>query len=61
MQAELGFGALAIAEILVSYLKIFLVKATRLKIAQDASAADALAPCIPPILDRLKTLIEEHY
>ena len=61
MQAELGFGALATAEILVSYLKIFLIKATRLKLDQDASAEDTFAPRIPPILDRLKTLIEKHY
>jgi AraC-like DNA-binding protein len=61
MQAELGFGALATSEILVSYLKIFLIKATRLKISQDACATENLAPRIPPILDRLKALIEQHY
>ena len=44
MQAELGFGALATSEILVSYLKIFLIKATRLKISQDACATENLAP-----------------
>jgi AraC family transcriptional activator of pobA len=44
-----------------SYLKIFLIKATRLKISQDACAAESLAPRIPPILDRLKALIEQHY
>jgi len=43
MQAELGFGALATSEILVSYLKIFLIKATRLKISQDACATENLA------------------
>jgi len=61
MQAELGLGALATSEILVSYLKIFLIKATRLKISQDACATESLAPRIPPILDRLKALIEQHY
>ena len=61
MQAELGLGALATSEILVSYLKIFLIKATRLKISQDARATESLAPRIPPILDRLKALIEQHY
>jgi AraC family transcriptional activator of pobA len=61
MQAELGFGALATSEILVSYLKIFLIKATRLKISQDACATENLVPRIPPILDRLKALIEQHY
>jgi AraC family transcriptional regulator, transcriptional activator of pobA len=60
MRAELGFGALAAAEILVSYLKIFLIKATRLKLDQDACAMNTWAPRIPPVLDRLKTLIEEH-
>jgi AraC family transcriptional regulator, transcriptional activator of pobA len=61
MQAELVFGALAASEILVSYLKIFLIRATRLKLARDAQATNTFAPRIPPILDRLKTLIEEHY
>jgi AraC family transcriptional activator of pobA len=61
MQAELELGALATSEILVSYLKIFLIKATRLKISQDARATESLAPRIPPILDRLKALIEQHY
>ena len=61
MQAELASGALATSEILVSYLKIFLIRATRLKLAQDERATDMLAPRIPPILERLKDLIEEHY
>ena len=61
MQTELGFGAVATSEILVSYLKIFLIKATRLKISQDACATENLAPRIPPILDRLKASIEQHY
>jgi AraC-like DNA-binding protein len=42
-------------------LKIFLIKATRLKISQDACATESFAPRIPPILDRLKALIEQHY
>jgi AraC family transcriptional activator of pobA len=61
MQAELASGALATSEILVSYLKIFLIRATRLKMAQDEQATNAFAPRIPPILERLKKLIEEHY
>ena len=61
MEAELASGALATSEILVSYLKIFLIRATRLKLAQDERATDMLAPRIPPILERLKNLIEEHY
>jgi len=61
MQAELASGALATSEILVSYLKIFLIRATRLKMAQDEDATKAFGPRIPPILDRLKKLVEEHY
>jgi AraC-like DNA-binding protein len=61
MHAELVFGALATSEILVSYLKIFLIRATRLKLAQEARATNTFAPRIPTILERLKTLIEEHY
>jgi len=61
MQAELASGALATSEILVSYLKIFLITATRLKLAGDARATDTFAPRVPALLDRLKKLIEEHY
>jgi hypothetical protein len=38
MQTKLASGALATSEILVSYLKIFLIRATRLKMAQDEQA-----------------------
>jgi AraC family transcriptional regulator, transcriptional activator of pobA len=61
MHTELGFGALATSEILVSYLRIFLIKATRLKMGQDAGATKELGARIPPILDRLRALIEQHY
>src|SRR5258708_6045237 len=61
MQAELGFGALTTTEILVSYLKIFLIKATRLKISQEERATENLAPPIPPTLDRIKPLIKQHH
>jgi AraC family transcriptional regulator, transcriptional activator of pobA len=61
MRAELASGALATSEILVSYLKIFLITATRLKLMQEERAADIFAPRVPAQLDRLKKLIEEHY
>jgi AraC-like DNA-binding protein len=45
----------------LSYLKIFLIRASRLKLAQDEQATNACAPRMPPILERLKKLVEEHY
>jgi AraC family transcriptional regulator, transcriptional activator of pobA len=61
MHSELASGALATSEILVSYLKIFLIKTTRMKFAQDGRTTNTFAPWIPPILDRLTKLIEQHY
>jgi AraC-like DNA-binding protein len=61
IHSELASGALATSEILVSYLKIFLIKTTRLKLAQDGLTTNAFAPRIPPKLDRLTKLVEQYY
>jgi len=63
MQQELRDSGLAHAELLVSYLKVFLIKATRLKIEQrgiDPTRPD-WQPQWPQALRDLKRLIEEHY
>jgi AraC-like DNA-binding protein len=60
LRRELGTAGLAHSEILVSYLKILLVKAARLKLEQGD-----LAPLPenrrPAVLEELKRLIEENY
>lgn len=57
---ELQQAALAQLEILTSYLKVLLVKATRLKIAQHGQ--DGLeATKQPDILRQLRDALEEHY
>ncbi|WP_435021473.1 helix-turn-helix domain-containing protein [Tundrisphaera sp. TA3] len=60
MRRELEECGLAHAEVLVSYLKILLVRATRLKLEQqevDWSTPEKR----PPVLLELKALIEAHY
>lgn len=49
-------------ELLVSYLKIFLISATRIKIIQNPEAAKIIATAEEPfILQKLKDAIEFHY
>ena len=60
MREELEESGLAHSEVLLSYLKIFLVKAARLKLEQQ-DFAPAVATGRPPVLDELKRLIEENY
>ena len=60
MRRELAEGGLAHAEVLVSYLKILLVRATRLKLEQQ-ELGWTTPEKQPPILAELKALIEAHY
>lgn len=60
MSRELRGGALAHSEVLVSYLKIFLVQATRLKLQQQDLSRQA-ASKVPADLGRLQELIETHF
>jgi AraC family transcriptional activator of pobA len=60
MEREIRAAALAHSELLVSYLKVFLIKATRLKLDQQ-QASPGGAPGIPPVLQQLRDLIEAHY
>lgn len=62
METELQTAGLAHSEILLSYLKVFLIKATRQKIEQqDCAVATSAAPRPSAVLDRLTALIEENY
>ena len=62
MRQELEAGGLAQYELLVSYLKIFLITASRIKGEQHPAAGAALASQKEPfILQKLKDAIEEHY
>ncbi len=61
IQAELSTHGLAHAELLTSYLKVFLIKATRLKLAQQQLTTPTPADKKPNLLDALIPLIETHY
>jgi AraC-like DNA-binding protein len=60
VRRELREGGLAHSEVLLSYLKIFLVRATRLKLQQQELAQNPHARR-PEILTQLRDLIEEHF
>jgi len=61
MKAELAGRQVAQAEMLLSHLKILLIKATRLKLAQQADKPDLAATRRPDILRQLRDLVEAHY
>jgi AraC-like DNA-binding protein len=58
---ELRDCGLAHAEVLLSYLKILLIRASRLKIEQQGNGAFEGAARLPPVLAELRDLIEAHY
>jgi len=60
MRRELRECGLAHTEILISYLKILLVRATRLKLDQQEVAWRPQEKR-PPVLEELRSLIEAHY
>ena len=62
VRTEMQNPALAQYELLVSYLKIFLITATRLKTQQQPKAAEAIKDNKEPfILQKLKDAIEENF
>lgn len=62
IKTEMQNPALAQYELLVSYLKIFLITASRLKAQQQPEAANASADNKEPfILQNLRDAIEEHF
>lgn len=60
MRRELEEVGLAHSEVLLSYLKIMLVRATRLKLEQQETAWEPAAK-LPAALEGLKRLVEAHY
>ena len=61
MEHEVRAAGLAHSEILVSYLKVLLIKATRLKLEQHQVTSDGAGAGKPAVLQRLTELIELHY
>ncbi len=61
MTRELGGGGLAQPEMLISYLKIFLIAATRLKLAQRENSPSSAPSGQSPKLEQLSQLIEAHF
>jgi AraC-like DNA-binding protein len=62
IEAEMQHAALAQHELLVSYLKIFLITASRLKIEQQPTIAEMVKDSKEPfILQKLKDAIEENF
>jgi AraC-like DNA-binding protein len=62
IEAEMQNAALAQHELLVSYLKIFLITASRLKIEQQPKVAEMVKDSKEPfILQKLKDAIEENF
>jgi AraC-like DNA-binding protein len=61
LRDELAGAGLAHGEMLLSYLKILLVRATRLKRAQQESAGGTAGGRLPPPLPELRELVEAHY
>lgn len=62
MKAEMQIVALAQYELLISYLKIFLINAARLKVEQQEEVKNSLSNLQEPfILQSLKEAIEKNY
>ncbi len=62
MAHEMAKPELAQMDLLVSYLKIFLISASRLKVEQNPAARlDTENDRQPFVLQKLKTLIEDHF
>jgi AraC family transcriptional regulator, transcriptional activator of pobA len=60
MQGELSSVGLAHSEVLLSYLKVFLIKATRIKMDRDRADFQETGSK-PAILSKLVELVETHY
>ena len=61
MRRELAEVGLAHSEVLLSYLKILLVSATRLKLERQQAASWEPAAKVPEVLDDLRRLLESRY
>ncbi len=60
VRTELAEVGLAHTEVLMSYLKILLVRATRLKLEQQGTACES-GGRLPPVLADLRALVEANY
>lgn len=60
LRRELSERGLAHPEVLLAYLKIFLVKATRLKLEQQSGTAGPTAR-LPAAIEELRHLVEAHF
>lgn len=60
LRRELSERGLAHPEVLLAYLKIFLVKATRLKLEQQSGPAVGSGR-LPAVIDELRELVEAHF
>jgi AraC family transcriptional activator of pobA len=61
MRRELDQGGLAHTELLVSYLKVLLIKATRRKLELGAGAEGTPLGRSPEVVSRFIELVEQHY
>jgi AraC family transcriptional activator of pobA len=61
IEAEFRVAGLAHSELLVSYLKVLLIKATRIKLDRQIPSPAPSAAAKPPALARLPELIERNY
>ncbi|WP_406696577.1 helix-turn-helix domain-containing protein [Singulisphaera sp. Ch08] len=61
IRGELDEGGLAQSELLLSYLKVLLIRATRLKREQQGEMTGPTRDRIPPVLESLRQLIEVNY
>lgn len=61
IQSELREGGVAHSEMLLSYLKVFLIRATRLKKEQQGLLNARSQARFPPVLETLRELIEVNY
>jgi AraC family transcriptional regulator, transcriptional activator of pobA len=61
IRRELGECGLAHAELLLAYLKVLLVRASRLKIEQQGGCAGPAVPVRHPALGKLRELLEANY
>jgi len=61
IRRELAERGLAHSELLLSYLKVLLIRATRWKQEQQATLALNPSTRLPPEFDQLRELIERHY
>jgi AraC-like DNA-binding protein len=61
IRSELGECGLAHSEVLLSYLKILLVRASRLKLEQQGGCGGQFAPIWHPAIGKLRDLLEANY